>query len=209
MARWGTSRASFFVSTAARTFAYWPGRRRFPGLGNDPWRAMVPVCTLTWRLVTTTVPRCGYTLPSSRMSSSVGSPPRTGSAQWLPPAEWRYSVSLMLNWALIGSTCETVVITLDVLIRVPTCAWAMPAMPAMGEVTWVQPRLSSACASVARDVSTVAAASRSAARSLSSCCAGMTCAAISSRSRFTSSRAFARAAAFLSRVDRAWSATAL
>src|SRR2546422_3176553 len=63
------------------------------------------------------------------MSSSVGSAPRPGSAQWLPSAEWRYSVSLMLNWTLIGSTCETVVMTVDVLARVPTCAWAMPAMP--------------------------------------------------------------------------------
>src|SRR6266851_5460516 len=97
-------------------------------------------------------------LPSPRMSSSSGSSPLAGSAQWLPWAERRYSTSLMLNCALIGSTCEIVVMIVDVFTRVPTCAWAMPTMPSIGEVTCVQPWLSCACASVAREDSTVGAA---------------------------------------------------
>jgi len=45
----------------------------------------------------------------------------------------------MLNSALIGSTWDTVVMTVDVLTRLPTCSWAIPAMPERGEVTCVHP----------------------------------------------------------------------
>ena len=43
--RWGTSSAPGLLSMTPRTFAYWPGRSRLPGLGNSAIRVMLPVFT--------------------------------------------------------------------------------------------------------------------------------------------------------------------
>ena len=58
-------------------------------------------------------------------------------------ASLRYSLSLRLKYTLIGSTDETVVSSLPLgLSRSPICALAMPAIPVIGEVIRVKPRLS-------------------------------------------------------------------
>jgi len=59
--------------------------------------------------------------------------------------KFKYCCSLRVKKTLIGSTVETVVSgALVVLIKFPTWACAMPAIPSMGEMMRVKPKLSSA-----------------------------------------------------------------
>src|SRR5881409_3855842 len=71
----------------------------------------------------------------------------------------RYSCSLRVNSALIGSTVETVVTGAPVgLTRLPICTCALPAIPAIGEVRCVNPRLTRAASTAACAASTAASA---------------------------------------------------
>ena len=82
----------------------------------------------------------------------------------------RYSCSLGLKLTLMGSTCETVVMTVWRLTRSPTWDLATPAMPSIGETTFVQPRSSFAFSRAARALSTLACAVRSRVSASSSSC---------------------------------------
>jgi hypothetical protein len=85
-------------------------------------------------------------------------------------ANRRYSFSLIPKLTRMGSTVETVVITVSVFTRSPTCDFAIPAIPSIGDVTCVQPRLSWACSTAATAAACAASAARSAASALSSSC---------------------------------------
>ncbi len=73
-ARWGTRMAFSATSAAARTRPNWPGRRSPSGFGNSAMIERVPVFRSTARSAMTTVPLCGKTLPSARISSSAAPP---------------------------------------------------------------------------------------------------------------------------------------
>ena len=130
--------APFLRSTWTRTFAYWPGRSRLPGFGKAPASWIVPVFTSTSRPTRNALPRCGKTEPSERMSSSgpfsrLRLALRVFSGGPFLATHARYSCSLGLKYTLMGSTCETVVMTVWPLTRSPTCDLATPATPSIGE----------------------------------------------------------------------------
>ena len=106
-------------------------------------------------------------------------------------AKRRYSFSLMPKLTRMGSTVETVVITVAVPTRSPTWDLAIPAIPSMGEVTFVQPRLRAAWSTAARAEARAALAARSAESALSSSCWLIARSAARGVNRSTSLLAFA------------------
>ena len=80
----------------------------------------------------------------------------------------RYSRSLIGKYALIGSTCDTVVSSVVGPTRSPIWALAMAAMPSISEVIRVKRRFSSALSTAASAEACAACAVSRALRSLSS-----------------------------------------
>ena len=83
-----------------------------------------------------------------------------------------------MKLALIGSSVETVVTaSLDGPTRLPTCVVAAPAMPSMGEVSLVKPRLTLAVSTAAVAAAIPASAASICALAVSTCAfAAATCA---------------------------------
>src|SRR5271154_240119 len=98
----------------------------------------------------------------------------------------RKALSLILKYAQIGLTWETVVIFVDVPTRSPIWEFDTPAMPSIGELTLVQARFNSAFFSLAFSANTCAAAASRLAVSLSSCFCGIAYCAANGVSRATS-----------------------
>ena len=108
--------------------------------------------------------------PRGSARGQARAPSSRSSSRLMLAARFRYSRSEMPKVTRMGSTVDTVVMTVCGLTRSPTCVRAMPAMPSIGEVTRVQSRFRSACSTAARAAATPPRASRSAASALSSSC---------------------------------------
>ena len=162
-ARCGTSNAFGWVFSTARTLAYCPGRRRLPGFGKITSSAMVPVFTETCRSIEKNVPFSGNTWPSASTSSDRAGRSASGVAIAVVSSleNFRYSCSLIGNFALIGSTVETAV-KAPVLgpTRSPMPTFARPATPSTGAVTFVKARFNAACCNAAFATSMLATFAR-------------------------------------------------
>ena len=105
----------------------------------------------------------------------------------------------------MGSTCDTVVMTVWRLTRSPTCAFATPAIPAIGEVTFVHLMLRFVRSSAARADARFACAVRSRVWASSSSCWLIAFSLTSGVYRATVVFALASAASYWDTLPLAWS----
>ena len=130
---------------------YWPGRSRLPGLGKSPAIRIVPVPrSLDGRRRKSPLyvvyvcrrPDISSSCMRLRCSSRLA---HVGNRRW----KSRYSCSLTVKYALIGSTCDTEVEDGFCPTRLPDLHARDPGDAITSEVTLVKPRFICACSTLA------------------------------------------------------------